>query len=163
MFNKGLLLSNKQTGDSNSRYLLTVDKYSDDSQWVSALSLGFVQSQNMGSITPSTFLGSTLVAVAFTRITLGDTIARIAVAVNSEGIATAPIYVGFLEQKEYTAKLSEETNSNGESTWGTPVTATPSSAMYKLLEDMEYFLQAAKGSTIPIYLSATPPPWGYTE
>lgn len=163
MFNKGLLLSNKQTGDSNSRYLLTVDKYSVDTQWVSTLSPGFVQSQNIGSITPSTFLGSTLVIVALTRITLGDAIARIAVAVNSEGIATAPIYVGFLEQKEYTAKLSEKTNSNGESTWGTPVKATPSSAMYKLLEDVEYFLQAAKGSTIPIYLSATPPPWGYTE
>ncbi|MFQ7430992.1 MAG: hypothetical protein ACLRNI_06655 [Sutterella wadsworthensis] len=104
-----------------------------------------------------------MVTVAFTRTTLGDTLVRILVAVNSEGIATAPIYVGFLEQKEYTAKLLEETNSNGKNTWGTPVTATPSSAMHKLLEDVEYFLQAAKGSTIPIYLSATPPPWGYTE
>lgn len=163
MFNKGLLLSNKQTGDSNSRYLLTVDKYSADGQFISTLSLGFVQSQNLGSITPSTFLGSTLVTVVFTSVTLGDTIARIAVAVNSEGIATAPSYVGFLEQKEYTAKLSEETNSNGGSIWGTPIKTTPSSAMYKLLEDVEHFLQAAKGSTIPIYLSATPPPWGYTE
>ncbi len=163
MFNKGLLLSNKQTGDSNSRYLLTVDKYSTGDQWMSYLSLGFVQAQNIGGITPSTFLGSTLATVAFSRLTAGETIVRLFVAVNSEGIATAPIYVGFLEQKEYTAKLPEEPNSNGKNSWGTPVTAPYSSAMYKLLEDVEYFLQAAKGSTIPIYLSATPPPWGYTE
>lgn len=163
MFNKGLLLSNKQTGDSNSRYSLTVGEYSSNTQWALSQTLGFVQSQNIGGITSSTFLGSTLTTVAFSRLTVRDTFVRILVAVNSEGIATAPIYVGFLEQKEYTVKLSEETNSNGESSRGTPVTVTTSSAMYKLLEDVGYFLQAAKGSTIPIYLSATPPPWGYTE
>ena len=162
MFNKGLLLSNKQTGGSNSRYLLTVDKYSVDNLWLSAISLGFIQAQNIGSITPSTFLGSTSVTVVFAHVALGATIVRIIVTVDSEGIATAPIYVGFLEQKEYTAKLSEETNSDGTSIWSTPATVTPSSAMHKLLEDVGYFLQAAEGSTIPIYLSATPPPWGYT-
>ena len=151
MFHKELLLGVQSSTLSWWTHSLTIGKLNKSDK---SGSYGYYSAGGVGALTPPTLNGLPITHLLSTYSYYGNyPVYGISIVTNV--IPDYPVYFGFYKSRKLTVKVEPYPNATA---WDYTSQASKSlKTLYTI------FSEESENLTVQIYLSSTPPPWGYTE